>query len=129
MHFLNIYPKRLWVTLNAAGAFEGEFTFDLEQYGLVTRDVMYGATVVESALMVGEWQILLTPQGEVEMPYFDKFVQALNYYVFEVLQLMPSRSAPGKDLPMIKLFFDDVYFDMSGPEPVMQKLGSQPAQN
>jgi hypothetical protein len=41
--------------------------------------------------------------------------------VFEVLQFTPSRSAQGKDLPMVKLFFDGIYFDMSGDEPVVQK--------
>jgi len=121
MHFLNVYPKRLWATLNPVGAFEGQFTFDLEQYGLVTHDIVCGVTVSENAVMTGEWKIVLTPMFDIEMPHFDKFVDALNLYVFEVLQLMPSRSAPGKDLPMIKLFFDDIYFDMSGSEPVVQK--------
>jgi hypothetical protein len=37
---------------------------------------------------------------------------------------MPSRSAPGNDLPMVKLFFDGIYFDMSGDEPVVQKIGA-----
>jgi hypothetical protein len=58
---------------------------------------------------------------DLDIPHFDKLVDTLNHYVFEVLQFTPSRSAQGKDLPMVKLFFDGIYFDMSGDEPVVQK--------
>jgi hypothetical protein len=123
MHFLNVYPKRLWATLNPVGVFEGQFTFDLEQYGLVMSDIVCDVTIGEDPVMVGQWKISMKPMLDVEMPHFDKFVDALNHYVFDVLQFMPSRSVPGKDLPMVKLFFDDIYFDMTGAEPMVQKIG------
>ena len=85
---------------------------------------MCDVTVCEDPLMVGQWKILVKSMFEVEMPHFDKFVDALNHYVFEVLQFMPSRSAPGNDLPMVKIFFTGMYFDMSGDEPVVQKIGA-----
>ena len=124
MHFLNVYPKRIWATLNPVGAFEGQFTFDLEQYGLVTSDIVCDVTVREDPVMPGVWKIWVNPMLDVEMPHFDKFVDAFNHYVFEVLQYMPSRSAPGKELPIVKIFFTDVYFDMSGDEPVVQKIAA-----
>ncbi len=124
MQFLNVYPKRLLATLNPVGAFEGQFTFDLEQYGFVTSDIVCDVNVGEDPLMVGRWKIIVKPIFNVEMPHFDKFVNALNHYVFEVLQYTPSRSAPGKELPMVKIFFTDMYFDMSGDEPVVQKIGA-----
>ncbi len=124
MRFLNVYPKRLWATLNPAGAFEGQFTFDLEQYGLVTSDIVCDVTVCEDAVMAGQWKILVKPMFNVEMPHFDKFVETLNHYVFEVLQYTPNRSAPGKDLAMVKIFFDGIYFDMSGDDPVVQRIGA-----
>ena len=123
MRFLNVYPKRLWATLNPVGAFEGQFTFDLEQYGLVTSDIVCDATVCEDAITAGQWKIWVKPMFHVEMPHFDQFVETLNHYVFEVLQYTPSRSASGKELPMIKIFFDGIYFDMSGEKPVVQKVG------
>jgi hypothetical protein len=122
MNFLNVYPKRLWASLNPEGAFEGQLTFDLEQYGLVTSNVVCEVKVVEDRIMMGQWKIWVKPLFDVEMPHFDKFVEALNHYVFEVLQLMPNRSASGKDLAMIKLFFTDMYFDMSGGEAVVKKV-------
>ena len=122
MQFLNVYPKRLWATLNAVGAFEGQFTFDLEQYGLITSDVVCDVTIAEDPLMVGQWKIRMKPLFDIEMPHFDKFVETLNHYVFEVLQYTPSRSASGKDLPIVKLFFTEMYFDMSGSEPIVKKI-------
>jgi hypothetical protein len=124
MRFLNVYPKRLWATLNPVGAFEGQFTFDLEQYGLVTSDIVCDVTVCEDAITAEQWKILVKPMFNVEMPHFDKFVETLNHYVFEVLQFTPNRSAPGRDLAMVKIFFDGIYFDMSGDVPVVHKIGT-----
>ena len=122
MQFLNIYPKRLWATLNSANAFEGQFTFDLEQYGLITNDVVCEVTVTEDRVMPGQWKIWVKPLFDIDMPHFDKFVATLNHYVFEVLQYTPSRSAPAQQLPIVKLFFTDIYFDMSGSEPVVKQI-------
>jgi hypothetical protein len=124
MRFLHVYPKHLWATLNPAGAFEGRLTFDLEQYGLLTKDMVCDVTLSEAPLLPGQWMISVKPMFDVEMPHFNKFVDTLNHYVFEVLQFIPSRSAPGNDLPMVKLFFDGIYFDMSGQEPVLQQMSS-----
>jgi hypothetical protein len=112
----------LWATLNPVGAFEGQFTFNLEQYGLQLKDTVCDVTISEDPLMVGQWQIAVKPMLSVEMPHFNQFVKTLNHYVFEVLQFTPNRSAFGKELPMVKLFFDGIYFDMSGSEPVVQKI-------
>jgi hypothetical protein len=122
MQFLNIYPKRILATLNAADAFEGQFTFDLEQYGLITSDVVCDVTVTEDRVMVGQWKIWVKPLFDIDMPHFEKFVETLNHYVFEVLQYTTNRIAIAKDLPMVKLFFTDIYFDLSGSEPVMKKI-------
>jgi hypothetical protein len=81
-------------------------------------------TLSEAPLLPGQWMISVKPMFDVEMPHINKFVDTLNHYVFEVLQFIPSRSAPGKDLPMVKLFFDGIYFDMSGKEPVVQQMSS-----
>ena len=122
MQFLNIYPKRILAILNADDVFEGQFTFDLEQYGLITSDVVCDVSVTEDAVMAGQWKIWVKPLFDIEMPHFDKFVETLNHYVFEVLHFKPSRSALAQDLPVVKLFFSDMYFDMSGAEPVVKTI-------
>jgi hypothetical protein len=122
--FLNIFPKRIWATLNAVGAFEGQITFNLEQYGLVMSDCVCDLTITQDAVNIDEWKIWVKPILSVDMPHFDQFVSALNNYVFQVLKYQPSKLAPGKDLPMVKIFFDSIYFDMSGAEPVVQKIAN-----
>ena len=121
MHFLDVHPKRLWATLNSVGVFEGQFIFNLEQYGLLLSDTTCEVTISEDLVRAGHWRILVKPMLDLDIPHFDKLVDTLNHYVFEVLQFTPSRSAQGKDSPMVKLFFDGIYFDMSGDEPVVQK--------
>jgi hypothetical protein len=128
MRFLHVYPKRLWATLNPVGIFEGQFTFDLEQYGLLTSDIVCEATIAEDPMMPGQWQIVVKSMFDLEMPHFDKFVATLNHYVFEVLRFMPSRTGAGQDLPMVKIFFDGIYFDMSGAEPIVQQIGDAPVE-
>ena len=122
MRFLNVYPKRLFATLNSKGVFEGQFVFNLEQYGLLLSDTACDVTISEDAVMPGVWKIWLKPILDVDMPHFVQFEKAFNHYVFEVLQCMPNRIASGKDLPSVKLFFDGIYFDMTGAEPVIQKM-------
>jgi hypothetical protein len=121
MRFLKVYPTRLWATLNHAGAFEGQLTFDLEQYGMITSNEVCDVTVFEDPVMVGQWKIWVKPLFDVDMPHFNKFVDTLNHYVFDVLQFTPSLSAPGQEVPTVKIFFDGIYFDMSGAEPLVQK--------
>jgi len=122
MSFLNVYPKRIWATLNAAGNFEGHFNFDIEQYGWMMKDMVCDVVVSKDLLVVGQWNLYVKPLLDVDMPHFDKFVSTLNHYVFEVLRYMPNSSAAGDQLPMVKIFFDGIYFDMSGLEPVVQKI-------
>lgn len=126
MEFLDIYPKRIWATLNSEGAFEGQFIFDLEQYGLITSDVVCDVLVKEDPLVAGHWKIWVKPLFDIEMPHFERFVDTLNHYVFEVLQFMPNRHATGNDLPMVKLFFSDIYFDMSETEPLVKRIQAKP---
>ena len=122
MQFLNVYPKRILATLSETGDFEGQLTFNLEQYGLQLEDRVCDLTISENPVMLGQWRIQMAPLYAIEMLNFEQFVRTLNHYVFDVLHFTPSRNAGGSGLPMVKLFFDDIYFDMSGAEPKVQKL-------
>lgn len=122
MKFLNIYPLRILATLNHDGVFEGQFTFNVEQYGLMFQESVCDVTFSPNPLSVDEWQLHVQPISVVEIPFFHKFVDALNHYLFQVLHFVPNKYASGKELPSIKLFFDDIYFDMSGEEPKLEKI-------
>lgn len=119
MSYLKIYPKRIFATLNVGSAFEGVFTFHLEQYGLQAIDKKSDVKITQD---LGEWQIWVQPVSGLETPQFKQFVESLNNYLFSVLKVTPGHKSKNPELPSIDVFFDDVYFDMSGPEPVIQKL-------
>ena len=117
MSYLKIYPKRIIATLNADGGFEGVFTLHIEQYGLQANDKKCEVRITQEG---DQWQIWVQPLTSLETPQFKQFVESLNEYLFSVLQVTPSPENSG--LPKFEVFFDDIYFDMSGQEPVIQKI-------
>ena len=117
MSYLKIYPKRIIATLNADGAFEGVFTLHIEQYGLQANDKKCDVRITQEG---DQWQIWVQPLTGIETPQFKQFTESLNDYLFSVLKLTPSYEGGG--LPKFEVFFDDIYFDMSGQEPVIQKI-------
>jgi hypothetical protein len=117
MSYLKIYPKRIIATLNAEGGFEGVFTLQIEQYGLQANDKKCDIKITKEG---DQWQIWVQPLTGIETPQFKQFTESLNDYLFSVLKLTPSYEGSG--LPKVEVFFDDIYFDMSGQEPVIQKI-------
>jgi len=117
MSYLKIYPKRIIATLNADGDFEGVFTLHIEQYGLQTKDKKCDVKITQDS---DQWQIWIRPVSGVQTPQFKQFVGSLNDYLFSILKVVPNPESAG--LPKFEVFFDDIYFDMSGQEPVIQKI-------
>jgi hypothetical protein len=117
MSYLKIYPRRIIATLNADGAFEGVFTLHIEQYGLQANDQKCEVKITQE----GEnWQIWVRPLTGIETPQFKQFTESLNDYLFSILKVAPNPQDAG--LPKFEVFFDDIYFDMSGQEPVIQRI-------
>jgi hypothetical protein len=121
MSYLKIYAKLIIATQNADGGFEGVFTLNIEQYGLQANDKKCDVKIAQEG---DKWQIWMQPLTGKETPQFKQFVESLNEYLFSVLRVTPSPENSG--LPKVEVFFDDIYFDMSGQEPVIQKI---PAKN
>ena len=117
MSYLKIYPKRIIATLNVDGTFEGYFTLHIEQYGLQANDKKCDVRITQEG---DQWQIWVQPLTGIETPQFKQFVESLKEYLFSVLQVTPSPENSG--VPKVEVFFDDIYFDMSGQEPVIQKI-------
>lgn len=114
MSYLKIYPKRITAALNADGGFDGVFTLHIEQYGLQANDQKCDVKITQ----VGDqWQIWVQPVSGLETSQFKQFVVSLNDYLFSVLKLIPNTQNAG--LPKFEVFFDDIYFDLSGHEPVI----------
>ena len=112
--------QRITTTLNADGGFEGVFTLHIEQYGLKANDKKCDVKITR----VGDqWQIWVQPVSGVDTPHFKQFVESLNQYLFSVLQV--NLDPKDASVPKVEVFFDDIYFDMSGHEPVIQKISSK----
>jgi len=117
MSYLKIYPKRILATSNLEGGFEGVFTLHIEQYGLQANDKKCDVKIAQEGY---KWQIWVQPLTGLETPQFNQFTESLNDYLFSILKATPN--SQGADLPKFEVFFDDIYFDMSGQEPVIKKI-------
>ena len=119
MNYLKIYPKRIIATQSADGVFEGFITMHIEQYGLQANDKKCDVKIAQEN---GQWQIWVQPVSGVQTPQFKQFTDSLNDYIFSVLKV--SLNSQDTGLSKFEVFFDDIYFDMSGNEPVVQKIPS-----
>ena len=117
MSYLKIYPKRIIATQNADGGFEGVFALHIEQYGLQANDKKCDVRITQEG---DKWQIWVQPVSGVQTPQFKQFTESLNDYLFSILKVVPNPQDAG--LPKVEVFFDDIYFEMSGQEPVIQKI-------
>jgi hypothetical protein len=117
LSYLKIYPKRIIATVNFEGVLEGVFTLHIEQYGLQANDKKCDVKITQEG---DQWQIWVQPLNGIETPQFNQFTESLNDYLFSILKVVPNPDSAG--LPTVEVFFDDIYFDMSGQEPVIQKI-------
>jgi hypothetical protein len=69
------------------------------------------------------WQLCVKTLTGLETPQFKQFVESLNDYLFSIMKAAPNPDSAG--LPKFEVFFDDIYFDMSGPEAVVQRFSSE----
>ena len=113
MRFLNVYPIKLWATLTTPEVYEGKLSFTLEQYGLMFNENDADITLARDPDKPEAWRLWVKPLHGVDVPYFSRFVDALNHYVFEVLAFVPSQQSAQPGQPGISLFFDGIYFDLS----------------
>jgi hypothetical protein len=113
MRFLNVYPIKLWATSSAPDVFEGKLSFTLEQYGLMFNENDADITLGRDPEKTEVWRLWVKPLHGVDVPYFSRFVDALNHYVFEVLGFVPNQPTTLQEQAIINLFFDGIYFDLS----------------
>lgn len=103
-------------------SFEGLFTYSLEQYGLLLQDAQSSIHFHEDTALRGRWNIVMPQFNEMDASYFHQFVKSLDDYIFNILKTAPSRQWVNGNPPEIDIFFNDVYFDLSGAKPVLKKM-------
>jgi hypothetical protein len=126
MNFLTLYPTEISAVLNDEGSFVGELNLNIEQYGLFFSEVKCAITMRIEAGHAQPWYLAIDPIDSVEVPHFNKFVDAMNSYVFTVLCFEPNLKSQGNDAPRIKLFFDEIFFDMSEEKPRARSANPTP---
>ena len=92
------------------------FTLHIEQYGLQANNKKCDVKITQEG---DQWQIWVQLVSGAQTPQFKQFADSFDVYIFSVLKLKPKPFGTG--LPKFEVFFDDIYFDMSGLEPVIQK--------
>jgi len=117
MSYLKIYPKRIITTQNADGVFEGVITMHIEQYGLQANDNKCDVKITQ---VNGQWQIWVQSVSGKQTPQFKQFTDSLNDYVFSILKAVPNLESAA--LPKFEVYFDDIYFDLTGKEPVIRRI-------
>jgi len=120
MSYLKIYPKRIIATLNADCGFEGVFMLHIEQYGLQASDKKCDVKITKEG---DQWKIWVQPVSGVQTSQFKRFTESLNEYLFTVLKVVPNPHGAG--LPKFEVFFDEIYFDLSGQEVDLQLIPIQ----
>lgn len=123
--YVNIYPKQLHAVMTHNLVLEGRLTLHLEQYGLMRPEIEAVLRVVRRD-EEAPWHLEIRPIDGVETPYFMGFAAALDRYVFQDLKAGPKMQVDANELPSMHLFFDGVYFDLSGEEPVLYKVPAAP---
>lgn len=124
MSYLNIYPKYILATQKDDDSFQGEFTYSLEQYGLLLQDTRSDIKLYQN-LASEDWHLLMHQFDEIDTSYFRKFTQCLGNYIFSILQISPKRSIQSGEPSVVEIFFNDVYFDLSGGEPILKKISEK----
>jgi len=89
----------------------------VEQYGLQANVKKCDVRITQDG---DQWKIWVQPLTGLQTPQFKQFEESLNDYLFSILKAVPNPDSTG--LPKFEVFFDDIYFDMSGQEPVIQKI-------
>lgn len=111
MSYLKIFPRSLVAKTDGSGAYIGRMTYDFEQYGRMLCDNETGVALEYQLLVCSGWSIRLTGAGQ-GLAGLSVFIQAMNYYLFEVLQFDPvshwSKLSDGDG----EFYFERVYFDM-----------------
>jgi len=120
MSYLKIYPKRIVATLNTGGSYGGVISFLIEQYGLQANDEECDVKIIQKG---DQWQIWLHPISDVQKPQLKRFDESLNDYLFSVLKLQLTSLNVG--LSKLEVFFDDIYFEISGQDAVVREILSK----
>ena len=110
MSYFKIYPRKIMVDAADSGVHPARLFFNLEQYGNVYPNRMCPIEIRFDSMASGHWYMVVT-QTDIQLQEFDRFMAALNFYLFSVLHYAPSGPCPETPEFPEEYFFQPVYFD------------------
>lgn len=110
MSYFKIYPKKLMVDAPVDEVFEARLFFNLEQYGHLHHNKMCPVELRYDALGSGRWYLVVT-HSDIQLQEFDKFLAALNFYLFSILKYIPTGPLPETPEFPEEYFFQPIFFD------------------
>jgi hypothetical protein len=114
MSYFKIYPRKIMVDAADSGVYPARLFFNLEQYGNVHPNKMCPIEIRFDAMAGSHWYMVVT-QTDIQLQEFDRFMAALNFYLFSVLHYVPSGPSPETSEFPEEYFFQPVYFDALDP--------------
>ena len=110
MSYFKIYPRKMLVDASTSTRYPARLFFHLEQYGHLHYNKMCPVDICFDPLAGGRWYMTVT-QTDIQLQEFDRFMAALNFYVFSVLQYAPTGPRPETPMYPEEFYFQPVYFD------------------
>lgn len=111
MAYLKIFPRSIVTMLDGEGGYVGRITYDFEQYGRMMYDDDTDVQLKCGCEPFEGWRIITTSKMQ-RLAGFSVFMNALNHYLFEVLQFDPVSQWNMVSLSVYEYYFERVYFDM-----------------
>jgi hypothetical protein len=110
MSYFKIYPRKLLVDAASCDCHGARLFFNLEQYGHLHHNKMCPVHIRFDPIASGRWYMVVT-QTDIQLKEFDRFMAALNFYLFSVLKYSPSGPRPETPQYPEEYFFQPVFFD------------------
>jgi hypothetical protein len=111
MAYLKIFPRSITAQMDGEGGYAGRIIYDFEQYG----QMIYGD---DSEVLLrcdwkphADWRIISMAETH-RLAGFSVFMDALNHYLFQVLQFDPVSQWSKVSNSDHEYYFERMYFDM-----------------
>lgn len=106
--YIKIYPKRLCALRHSGDSINAKVFYDVEQYGCIYQNQFFDATISP----IDKYYSILVDKEHPEIKNFSAFLKALNFYVFNTLQLQITPEQHSADQDNIELDLGEVYFSL-----------------
>ncbi len=111
MDYFKIYPRSIYFYLDEPDTLVGKLHYELEQYGCFYKSRSCPVSLRKQASQIGAWAIV-AEEFEAGNSSFSGFMEALNYYMADVLGVDPFQELERNQKVSLDVHFHDVLFDV-----------------